>query len=664
VKKYWGKLVGSSQVIVKKWTKSRTLPEGTTTYNTKKYYDELVNKEVTDYFYWATESDDCKEIAMLINSEGPKNKFIPVGTTSVIISNNATLYDSETISITLEYQQESEIRKGNTDWELLSEATDYVVPKRFLNDMTESVSNVTILKTHAAGLIASQLTDVNHAIIPVSWITDLTIDDIVVTTNSDTVNAGHLSIDGSNLKISQTHTMIAGDILRVYKVESKTDNWFSNNTRARSNFASIINNTMSKKMLSALYSNYAQYLNTDDIIFSLSDWYLNDTYKTIDSFSYLSTTRNFDMGAEYEKGIKSFKLKLPTHDEYYFEHNNVLKLVNRSNSVLNVSFDSLVFPETSFDTYYNNAVGIQIHELMNMIKDYPDVSFINSIFFSMINYLYTEKTYPSWLFKTSYIDLNLYNRDLKQHAVYQRDSEEDVLEYVRETKPYHVKIREIKRIHSTAESMNATTTIVENMNITLDFGNNSRYEETLYDGGDYETQTPGSFPDIADGEYEQGALLRNRFTPTTGTTGFDTGQVNFRGLESSILRLQTYTGDITGGIGSETIDKTQFYVYDIYGRGYSVDVKDSGTISSFDGTTLVVDQASLFDDASDNSKKLIAVEKAGSSDIEFMLYDNKNNTSLTISNRVLYTGVGHAFASGSAVHVLDTPLQIVLQDLV
>jgi hypothetical protein len=653
VKKYWGKLVESSQVIVKKWTKSRTLPEGTT-YNTKKYYDEVANKEVTDYFYWSTESDDCKEIAMLINSEGPKNKFIPVGTTSVIISNNATLYDSETISTTLHYQQETGIRKGNTDWELLSEATDYVVPKRFLNDMTESVSNVTILKTYAAELTASQLTDVNHAIIPVSWITGLTIDDIVVTTNSDTVNAGHLSIDGSNLKISQTHTMIASDILRVYKVESKTDNWFSNNTRAKSNFASIINNTMSKKMLSALYSNYAQYLNTGDIIFSLSDWYLNDTYKTIDSFSYLSTTRNFDMGAEYEKGIKSFKLKLSTHDEYYFEHNNVLKLVNRSKSALNVSFDSLVFPETSFDTYYNNAVGIQIHELMNMIEDYPDVSFINSIFFTMINYLYTEKTYPSWLFKTSYMDLNLYNRDLKQHAVYQRDSEEDVLEYVREAKPYHVKIREIKRIHSTAESMNATVTTEENMNIILDFGNNSRYEETLYDGI--------ATTDIPDGEYEQGALLRTRFTPATGTTGFDTGQVNIPGLESSILRLQTYPVDITGGIVGDP-DKTQFYVYDIYGRGYSIDVKDSDTISSFDGTTLVVDDESLFEDATDSNKKLIAVEKAGTSNIEFMLYDNKNSDSLTISNRVLYTGLGHTFANLDTVHVLDTPLQIVLQDL-
>jgi hypothetical protein len=649
VKKYWGKLVDSSEVVVKKWTKSRIVPE-VTTYNIKKYYDDVANKEVTDYFYWSTESDDCKEIAMLINSEGPKNKFLPVGTSSVIISNNATLYDSETISTTLEYQQESEIHKRNTDWELLSEATDYVVPNKFLNDMTESVSNVTILKTHAAGLTASQLTDVNHAIIPVSWITGLTVDDLVVTTNSNTVQASYLSIDGGNLKISQTHTMIAGDILRVYKVASKTDNWFSNNTRARSNFASIINNTMSKKMLTALYSNYSQYLDIDDIIFSLSDWYLNDTYKTINSFSYLSNTRNFDMIAEYEKGIKSFKLKLPTHDEYYFEHDGVLRLVNRSKSALNVSFDSLVFPETSFDAYYNNAMGIQIHELMNMIKDYPDVSFINSIFFTMINYLYTEKTYPSWLFKTSYIDLNLYNRDLKQHAVYQRDSEEDVLEYVREAKPYHVKIREIKRMHSTAESFNATTTIVENMNITLDFGNNSRYEETLYDGI--------ATTDIADGDYEQGALLRTSTTPTSGTTGVDTGQVNIPGLESAVVRLQTYPIDITGGVVGDP-DKTQFYVYDIYGRGYSIDVTGTGTISSFDGTTLVVDQAVLFDDASDTNKQLIAVQKSGNSDMEFMLYDNKDNTSLTISNRVLYTGVGHAFTSGSIVHVLDTPLQLV-----
>ena len=705
VKKYWGKLVKESEVSVKKWIKTRILPDGITSYNTKKYYDEIANKEVTDYFYWSSNSDDCDEIAMLINSEGPKNKFLPVGTSSVIVSNNATLYDSATISATLEYQLDSDIRKTNTDWELLSSASDYVIPKKFLNDMTESISNTTVLTTYATGLTASQLTDVSYAYVRVDWISALTTNDIVVTTDSKTVKASYLAIESgtetagtfvvdkeyqivtvgttdytligannntlgtvftatgvgigtgtasySNLKISKSHTMVEDDILRVYKVQATEDNWFSNNANARNNFASIINNTMSSKMLTTLYSNHAEYLDTDDIIFSLGDWYLNDNYKTINSFSYLSTTKNFDMIAEYNKGIKSFKIKLPSTNEYYFEVDNTLQLVNKSNSTLNVSFDSLVYPETGYDTYYANAVGVQIHELMNMIEDYPDVSFINDIFFTMIKYLYTEKTYPMWLFKTSYIDLNLYNRDLKQYAVYQRDSEDDVLEYVREAKPYHVKIRETKRMYGTSDSLTATTTISEKMNITLGFGNNkSRYDETLYDGN--------ASTDIPDGDYEQGDLLRTRFVPTAGTTGFDTGEVNIPSRESTVLRLQTYTGDITGGIGSETIDKTVFYVYDVYGRGYSIDVTGQGTISSFNGTTVVVGaNLSQFGDATDKNKKLIAVEKAGTSNIEFMLYDNKSSSTLSISNRVLYTGLGHTFANNDVIYALDVPVELV-----
>ena len=671
VKKYWGLIVPGSVAVVKKWTKSRTLPVETLTYNTKKYYDDVVGKEVTDYFYWSSASTDVVEIAMLISAGGTKNKFIPVGSSSVLISNNATSYDSETISATLHYQQETGVRKGHSDWEMLAENSDTTVPVKFLNDMIDSVSNLTIVDTYTAGLSSSQLTDVNHAIIPISWITDLAINDIVVTTNSRitgegsiTVNAGYLSIDGSNLKISQTHSMEQGDILRVYKVEGKTDNWFSNNTKAKSNFASVINATMANKILPSIYSKYTEYLDTDDIIFSLSDWYLNDNYKTIDTFSYLSTTRNFDMIAEYEKGIKSFKLKLPTHNEYYFEDAGALKLVNRSNSSLNISFDNIVYPETNFNTYYNNAVGIQIQELMNMIKDYPDTSFINNIFFTMVNYLYTEKTYPDWLFKTSYIDLNLYNRDLKQYAVYQRDSEEDVLDYVRETKPYHTKVREITRIIATSDKLTAATTIDEKMNLTFAFGQIgiSRYADALIDGG-----TTGNIPttDISDGEYEQGSLLRNRNAYTNGTTGFDTGFVRFDGLEATILRLQTYPVDITGGIVGDP-DNTLFYVYDIYGRGYSVNASATGTISAFDGTTLTITPAhsSKFDDGvSGTNKKLIAVQKAGSSDIEFMLYEKKVSTALTISNRALYTGLGYGFTNLDTVYVLDTPLQLVLQDL-
>jgi hypothetical protein len=145
--------------------------------------------------------------------------------------------------------------------------------------------------------------------------------------------------------------------------------------------------------------------------------------------------------------------------------------------------------------------------------------------------------------------------------------------------------------------------------------------------------------------------------------GIDTGLVESKALESSVVRLQTYPVDITGGVVGNP-DKTEFYVYDMYGRGYNIGVKSLGTISSFDGTTLVVNNASSFDTASKNNKKLIAVQKAGTSDVEFMMYSKKASTSLTISDRVLYTGLGHSFANNDLVYVLETPLQLVLQDLV
>ena len=776
VRKYWGGIVPSSTVIVKKWTKSRTLPTTTSTYNTKKYYDDNAGKIVTDYFYWA-EDDDTSELKMLIDSGGPRNSFLPVSTSSVVISNNAKTYDSQTVTASLEYQQEKGLVSKHSDWEMLAQDSKSAIPSVFLDDLTNSISRVTILKSYATKLITSHLVDVNFAVVTPTdkygnnFMSGLTTDNIVVTTNSGTVKASYLSIDGNNLKISKQHTMVVGDVLRVHSVEGTKNNWFTNTSKTHSNFASVINTMMSNKMLQTVYSKYAQYIDTDDIIFNLGNWYIDDSYKTINSFSYLSTTREFDMLEQYENGIKSFKLKLPTHDEYYFEHEGQLQLVHRTKSALNISFNTTAFPETGYDTYYNNAVGIQVHELMHLIRDYPTTSFINDIFFSMIKYLYTEKTYPSWLFKTSYFDLDLHNREMKQYAVYQRDSEEDVLEYVREAKPYHAKIREIKRINSTTDSMTATTTIDERLALTLDFGNNSRYLDTTLDGGKYGTTStpttvtnagsfvtgkeytivsagttnftligatdnvigtvftatnngvetinagsfvignayyisaPGttdftligasdsnigttftatgvgtgtgtagwsgtgtaktnSFGNIADGEYEQGQFLLNRFTQTAEEGGFDTGLVDSKALESSVVRLQTYTGDITGGIGSETVDKTQFYVYDMYGRGYNIGVKSSDTISSFNGTTLVVNNASLFSTASKNNKKLIAVQKAGTSNVEFMMYDKKASSSLTISDRVLYTGLGHSFANNDLVYVLETPLQLVLQDLV
>jgi hypothetical protein len=42
-----------------------------------------------------------------------------------------------------------------------------------------------------------------------------------------------------------------------------------------------------------------------------------------------------------------------------------------------------------------------------------------------------------------------------------------------------------------------------------------------------------------------------------------------------------------------------------------------------------------------------------------MLYDNKSSSSLTISDRVLYTGLGHAFANNDIIYALDVPVELV-----
>ena len=123
-------------------------------------------------------------------------------------------------------------------------------------------------------------------------------------------------------------------------------------------------------------------------------------------------------------------------------------------------------------------------------------------------------------------------------------------------------------------------------------------------------------------------------------------------MESAVLVLQNYT-DTVGGADSNVegadlstlhLDKTEFYVYDVYGRGYSIAVSSSDTISSFTGDTIVVNTSAKFDDsASTDNRKLIAVQKAGTNNIEFMMYDNKDTTTLNISDRMLYSGLAIQF---------------------
>lgn len=682
--KYWGKLVAGSEINIKQWSKSEALPEGITTFTTKVYFDTTKNKSITEYYYWSEVGSEpvagktlsIEEIKMLLESGDINNKFIPVSNNKILISNNAYVFENDSVDVTVEYRVTPDVDTKHTDWKFIAEGGEYdtsVVDNKLLEQLIDNIADTKFNQYEQKKVEQSMLGDPNHTIIPCPILSglygegtdDATINDTVVTLNSKIIDAKDIGFDIDStdpllakLLIAKSVDIVVDDVVRVYRVISNYNTWFTDLQGARENLSSLVNKELSNKHLSGSFPFYKDFIFPDELAMSLKDWYLTDEYKEVKRYGYLSKTRTFDMLKLYKEGIKSFKLELPTHDEYYVEHEGALRLVNSSKSALSLSYVDMVKPENDEASakYYEHALGVQIHELFALLMTYPKRNILNNILFGMINYLYTEKNYPDWIFKSSYIDITMFHRDLRQYAIYQRDSEEDIIEYITEAKPYHTKIRTKQRIYGKEEIINSLVSIEENMHLTLDFGNHSRYiDAEILEGGDEKIIDADNYPDIEDGTWEQGRLLRTRQEYTGEAGGFDTGLVLPKVLDASTVMVKQYT-DAT----RTTHDKTFMFVYDIFGRGWKIEVKAESTATSFDGTTVVVDTPASFKTASKKNKKLIAFENETTGIIEFMTYNKKASQNLTIQERGLYTGLLTEPGSTSRVYALDTPLEIVL----
>ena len=66
----------------------------------------------------------------------------------------------------------------------------------------------------------------------------------------------------------------------------------------------------------------------------------------------------------------------------------------------------------------------------------------NQVFFAMINQVLASQTFVDWAFKTSFINLRGFAEELLSTPYYTTNKISSMLEYLNETKPYHVKIRQ------------------------------------------------------------------------------------------------------------------------------------------------------------------------------------------------------------------------------
>jgi hypothetical protein len=66
----------------------------------------------------------------------------------------------------------------------------------------------------------------------------------------------------------------------------------------------------------------------------------------------------------------------------------------------------------------------------------------NNLFFTLINYIFTEQKSPDWIFKTSFVDVYHNLRELKEFPNYVRDNQSFYDDYINEVKPYRVKLKD------------------------------------------------------------------------------------------------------------------------------------------------------------------------------------------------------------------------------
>jgi len=121
-------------------------------------------------------------------------------------------------------------------------------------------------------------------------------------------------------------------------------------------------------------------------------------------------------------------------------------------------FDSTVYDTVAFDP----QAGPEIVNIFNSV--YTEILIndlavdFNNLFFTLINYIFTEQKNPDWIFKTSFIDIYHQLRKLEQIPNYVRDDQTFYQEYVNEVKPYRTQIKEYVPIYDRVDIANGDWT--------------------------------------------------------------------------------------------------------------------------------------------------------------------------------------------------------------
>jgi FG-GAP repeat len=134
-----------------------------------------------------------------------------------------------------------------------------------------------------------------------------------------------------------------------------------------------------------------------------------------------------------------------------------------SDSIWNYSLGPYGFDAEVFDAqYFDQEPVVETRKIIQAINQELFTNdlliYRNRALMLMFDFVYTEQLAPSWLFKTSLIDVDHRIRSLLPYPIYLQDNQDFVLNYIQEVKPYHVQIRQFNLIYSGLDTYSGNMT--------------------------------------------------------------------------------------------------------------------------------------------------------------------------------------------------------------
>lgn len=491
--KHWGETFKGSTFKVYEWVESSLLPSqyvenggnGIPKYTDDSSFvsyttvDQSTGLFNTLYYYWVSDkttvdvnvtnrTNSVNTLQNLLSS--PKEQGIPfavaLSTNAINLYNIGSYLSDSDIALHIDYSPKSDTNIIHSEYQLVQEnASNSPIPDRIINKLQDSLAGLDSDGSVVPDPSLNPVSQLGISIRPRQsvFINRLTgLENFVKFVNSVMIQYPIVYTRDITKLNSGDEYPAAGTGAWDYSVDTKAELGYIDTSLLASGYKVLVVSDTDNDGLWAIYSwdtvewtlvQIQSYYTP--LYWKLVDWYANDfdytikptfTVKTFQDIKTLVIAPGNTIKLT-DNGEGSFVFYRVTSD-YTLDQVGIQNGTIQLNDTLydlaagRMAFDNDNFDTVRFDQTPNQETRQIFEAVYNdiFIKDIA-IEF-NNLFFSLINYIFSEQKSTDWIFKTSFITVMHKIRELVQYPSYVKDNQTFYEDYINEVKPYRTQIRE------------------------------------------------------------------------------------------------------------------------------------------------------------------------------------------------------------------------------